>query len=170
MPHRSGTGGPGGSGANHNGEGEEDGRAEVVECRTRSPRLGHANKPMYVDAVLALLDALDAAERERDAYRKAKQENDERFQIERDAARAEAEKWREAAVRANDSLAMEQVVSGLAGAGMEQQLTGARAEADRLRAALVAIRDHDPQTCDGIAPRDCLDTVGEIARTALEGE
>jgi len=31
----------------------------------------------------------DAAERERDAYRKAKQENDERFMLERDAARAE---------------------------------------------------------------------------------
>ena len=37
----------------------------------------------------------DAAERERDAYRKAKQENDERFMLERDAARAEAEKLRD---------------------------------------------------------------------------
>ena len=34
----------------------------------------------------------DAAGRERDAYRKAKQENDERFCIERDEARAEVER------------------------------------------------------------------------------
>ena len=38
----------------------------------------------------------EAAERERDAYRKAKQENDERYMTERDAARAEAAALREA--------------------------------------------------------------------------
>ena len=34
-------------------------------------------------------------ERERDAYKKAKQENDERFMLERDEARAEAARLRE---------------------------------------------------------------------------
>lgn len=36
-----------------------------------------------------------AAERERDAYKKAKAENDERFMVERDDARAERDKLRE---------------------------------------------------------------------------
>lgn len=40
----------------------------------------------------ALCDALDAARAERDAYRKAKQENDERFQLEAGARRERAEK------------------------------------------------------------------------------
>lgn len=44
--------------------------------------------------VLALLDALDAAERERDAYKRAKAENDERFMVERDVARAERDQAR----------------------------------------------------------------------------
>jgi hypothetical protein len=42
---------------------------------------------------------LTAAEAERDAYRKAKQENDERFMIERDAARQERDEARAALLR-----------------------------------------------------------------------
>ncbi len=34
-------------------------------------------------------------------------------------------------------------------------------------AACELIAAHDPETCDGITPRDCLDTVREIARAAI---
>ncbi len=47
------------------------------------------------------LDALEAVTRERDAYRKAKAENDERFMLERDAARAEVERLRASLIDAN---------------------------------------------------------------------
>lgn len=40
-------------------------------------------------------DKLDVAEKERDAYKRAKAENDERFMIERDEARAEVERLKE---------------------------------------------------------------------------
>ena len=43
-------------------------------------------------------------------------------------------------------------------------------ERDRLRAALEEIRDHNPATCPGITPSDCLETVQEVAREALEKE
>lgn len=42
--------------------------------------------------IAALLDAFDEVRAERDAYRKAKQENDERFQLEAGTQRERAEK------------------------------------------------------------------------------
>jgi hypothetical protein len=36
-----------------------------------------------------------------------------------------------------------------------------------LLAALENIANHDPETCNGLTPRDCLDAVREIARAAI---
>ena len=36
-----------------------------------------------------------------------------------------------------------------------------------LLAALRRIAEHDPDTCDGITPRDCLDAIREITRAAI---
>ncbi len=40
-------------------------------------------------------------------------------------------------------------------------------EAESMYAALVSIRDHDPETCGGVSSDDCLDKVREIARAAI---
>ncbi len=53
-----------------------------------------AAAPLLADEVERLTTALAAAEKDRDAYRRAKAENDERFQIERDQARMECERLR----------------------------------------------------------------------------
>ena len=58
------------------------------EARARFDRW-HAAELRKAKAVL--LDRLEAAERERDAYKRAKSENDERFMLERDEARSRAE-------------------------------------------------------------------------------
>ena len=47
-------------------------------------------------------EAVDALVAERDAYRKAKQENDERFMLERDEARVERDRLREALGRVEE--------------------------------------------------------------------
>ncbi len=41
------------------------------------------------------------------------------------------------------------------------------AAAPELLAALERIAAHDPETCDGLTPRDCVDTMREIARAAV---
>jgi hypothetical protein len=62
------------------------------EFRQWVERRGGGWPPSIADGILILCDALDAARAERDAYRKAKQENDERFQLEAGAQRERAEK------------------------------------------------------------------------------
>lgn len=43
-----------------------------------------------------------------------------------------------------------------------------RAEVARqMHDALEQIAAHDPETCNGLTPRDCVDAMREIARTAL---
>lgn len=83
-------------------------RAEPADVPVRDVAVcggahGHADARYIAaaapDVVLCLLDALDAAERERDAYKRAKAENDERFMCERDAARVERDQARADLVR-----------------------------------------------------------------------
>lgn len=71
--------------------------------------------------------AVDALVAERDAYRRAKQENDERFMLERDGARAERDAAREALARV-EALAKVQAVT-----------SRARAESDRDALDVLAI-------------------------------
>ena len=56
----------------------------------------NAEEKQAADDLRALCAEVERLTRERDAYAKAKAENDERFMLERDAARAEVERLREA--------------------------------------------------------------------------
>lgn len=56
-------------------------------------------------------------------------------------------------------------------AGLIRRAHAAEAEVKRLREVLRSIAGHahgDPNVCQGITPYDCLDTVREMARAALE--
>jgi hypothetical protein len=65
--------------------------AELEGGNARLVALGVAGADNYGQAIVALADALH----ERDAYKRAKEENDERFMTERDQARAEVAALRE---------------------------------------------------------------------------
>lgn len=51
---------------------------------------------------------------------------------------------------------------------LRQRLKASEAARAKLREALVGIRDHDPDTCSWINPRDCLELVQGIAVAALK--
>ena len=42
-----------------------------------------------------------------------------------------------------------------------------KVKVEMLSNALRAIANHDPETCYGITPRDCVETMREMARTAI---
>ncbi len=69
-------------------------RKMFLEIRTGDALEESARK--LTDAKNECLDAIEALQRERDAYKKAKEENDDRFIAERDALRALNEKAKEA--------------------------------------------------------------------------
>jgi len=74
---------------------DQGGKGTVAEVVVLSdaPVLGAA--PSLAFTVVALEAERDEARAERDAYRKAKAENDERFMLERDEARAERDRLRD---------------------------------------------------------------------------
>lgn len=132
-------------------------------------------------------DALTAASAERDAYKRAKAENDERFMIERDEARAELRQERERADgEAHDARHLRSVRDGLRDdiANLEAELRqerakvrglgfaleGTRADRDRLHKVITEALDHDPLHgrseglhCGGMSP-----CIRGILRAALD--
>lgn len=62
---------------------------DVKDCRMHSGQLNHG-LCRNCEYVMGLRTEIEALAKERDLYKKAKDENDERFMLERDEARAEA--------------------------------------------------------------------------------
>lgn len=87
--------------------------------------------------------------RERDAYKKAKSENDERFMLERDAARAEVEHLRLALAGAETSIRAEQMAQERLKDDIKQLVKEA---AERVREACAVVVENAD---DGV-PLQCL--------------
>ena len=84
---------------------QADNRRLSDDLKHVSTALGEHLRPGQTPerAIMRIVGDLEACERERDAYRKAKAENDERFQIERDEARRGRDAF-EARAQAYDAL------------------------------------------------------------------
>lgn len=67
----------------------QDEAPAITALRARMAAESREHVVLAADDVRTLIEALDDATRERDAYRRAKAENDERFMRERDDARRE---------------------------------------------------------------------------------
>ena len=90
----------------------DDARSKLAGLHFAQESLTYSQREILhiAEAVLRMYDAatqeIEQLTRERDAYKRAKQENDERFMTERDEARAECEKLRQLVMRST-SLALD---------------------------------------------------------------
>lgn len=129
-------------------------RAEARESEERAKReAAEANRQAEQDMVKVMHERAVAAETERDAYKRAKAENDDRFMGERDDARAEVE-------RLKQSMADHFTRDHLAGDGPE--IDRWKREVERLKQALTYERDEYEQY-RAAHPHSLMQLAGEMA-------